>query len=285
MPVISYGVILYRKRPRGKEYLMICRRNTLGYIDFLRGKYIPSQKYYILNMMKQMTQTELNDIVTKSFDELWNELWANISQDETETPPLPIPETVATVSYNNQYRVEECSSRSKFNQLQQGVYTSTGSTGSVMGTASAASTEWYSLKTMVDEVHSLRPAYDVPEWGFPKGRRNHNESEYDCALREFLEETGMTMKHIEPIYNLYPVEEMFIGSNYKSYKHKYFIMFLNDGGLDSTEEDKLPKPYCSEVSQQSWKTLDECVACIRPYNVEKKKLIQNVDRAITKYTK
>ena len=29
-----------------------------------------------------------------------------------------------------------------------------------------------------------------PEWGFPKGRRNYQESDLHCALREFSEETG-----------------------------------------------------------------------------------------------
>jgi hypothetical protein len=32
----------------------------------------------------------------------------------------------------------------------------------------------------------------------------------------------------------------------------------------------------SEVSKMEWKTLNECLECIRPYNLEKKRLIENV---------
>ena len=30
----------------------------------------------------------------------------------------------------------------------------------------------------------------TPEWGFPKGRRNYQETDITCAYREFNEETG-----------------------------------------------------------------------------------------------
>ena len=32
--------------------------------------------------------------------------------------------------------------------------------------------------------------WDTPEWGFPKGRRNYQENDLTCGLREFEEETG-----------------------------------------------------------------------------------------------
>ena len=173
---------------------------------------------------------------------------------------------------NNQYRIEEYSSRVKFNLLVHGIYVSP-----------FPGSEFFSLKTMLEEIKQQQTLWDEPEWGFPKGRRHYQESEYHCALREFIEETGMSNKNMEPIYNMFPVEEMFIGSNYKSYKHKYFLMFLNDQGEGDGEECKEEPPYCSEVSKREWKTLDECLTAIRSYNVEKKILIQKVHHAIRKY--
>ena len=32
--------------------------------------------------------------------------------------------------------------------------------------------------------------YDEPEWGFPKGKKDLDEEELNCARREFKEETG-----------------------------------------------------------------------------------------------
>jgi len=38
----------------------------------------------------------------------------------------------------------------------------------------------------------------------------------------------------------------------------------------------------SEVSKMEWKTLDECIQCIRPYNLEKIKLISNIDKCLSR---
>ncbi len=36
----------------------------------------------------------------------------------------------------------------------------------------------------------------------------------------------------------------------------------------------------TEVSKLEWKTLDECLECIRPYHIEKKNIIKNVDKVL-----
>jgi len=74
---------------------------------------------------------------------------------------------------------------------------------------------------------------------------------------------------------------MFIGSNHKSYKHKYFLAYMNN--VEGFEED-LAHFQTSEVSKLEWKTLDECLACIRPYNVEKKQLIVTIHKILQEYT-
>jgi hypothetical protein len=40
MPITSIGLITFRIYNDEIQYLMICRKDTLGYIDFLRGKYV-----------------------------------------------------------------------------------------------------------------------------------------------------------------------------------------------------------------------------------------------------
>ena len=50
-----------------------------------------------------------------------------------------------------------------------------------------------------------------PEWGFPKGRRNFQENDLQCAIREFSEEP--ILNKISIIKNLIPFDEIFTGSN------------------------------------------------------------------------
>jgi len=238
------GVIVFRHGEsieRPIEYLMICRKDTLGFIDFMRGKYSVYNREYILNMMKQMTEAEKNMLRTCEFDELWTSIWGN-------------------EEISNQYKMEEIVSRDKFNTLRHGILNKT---------------HFYKLSDIIDESDKYG-RWTEPEWGFPKGRRNYQEKDIECALREFKEETGLNKINI--IENLLPYEEIFTGSNYKSYKHKYFLGHMNYADTVITENYER-----SEVSKMCWKTYDECIASIRPYNLEKKRTFYNIHMTITKY--
>jgi len=74
-----------------------------------------------------------------------------------------------------------------------------------------------------------------------------------------------------------PFEEIFIGTNHKSYKHKYFLAYMNE------TEEILNSFQVSEVSKIEWKTINECLECIRPYNLEKKNLITNINKVLQEY--
>ena len=85
MPITSIGIIAFRKNEDNEiQYLMIRRKDTLGHIDFIRGKYSVKNKHYILNMLNQMTEDEKTRIKEGNFDELWNHVWC----DEEELSPL-----------------------------------------------------------------------------------------------------------------------------------------------------------------------------------------------------
>ena len=91
-----------------------------------------------------------------------------------------------------------------------------------------------------------------PNGGFPKGRRNYQEKDIYCAIREFTEETGFDGSALNIISNLMPYEEVFIGSNLKCYKHKYFV------GLIENNIKPMFKFQDTEVSKVEWKSLDDC---------------------------
>lgn len=59
------------------KYLMVQRKHSLGYLEFMRGRYNETCIDNINYLLEQMTPTELNDLNTKDFDYLWNNLWSN----------------------------------------------------------------------------------------------------------------------------------------------------------------------------------------------------------------
>ena len=244
MPITSYGLIVFRKSPLGHiEYLMIRRRDTLGFIDFMRGKYSIYNKEYILNMIVQMTDSEKTRLLSHSFNEIWSELWGNETMME-------------------QYRVEEESSREKLAALRWGV---------------VLKDDFYTLDSLIQSTRN-QPSWEFAEWGFPKGRRNYQEKDYECAVREFCEETGYAESVLVPIQNILPFEEIFTGSNYKSYKHKYYLTYMSYA--DSMKECAVQS---CEVSCAEWKPFEDCLSSIRYYNLEKKRVLGNVHRTITDY--
>ena len=242
IPIISIGVILFRKGENNNlQYLMICRKDTLGYVDFIRGKYNINNKNYILNIIDEMTIHEKKRIITKSFEELWNELWGDFDTQ-------------------NKYIDEKEKSFEKFQMLKNGI------------------TYNKKIYTLIDFINESKTSWNEPEWGFPKGRRNHLEKDIFCAIREFEEETGIDNNKISIISNIVPYEEIFIGSNYKAYNHKYYIATIKNN------DESIEKYQKSEVSNMKWFDLSTCLNKIRDYNLEKKKIIINLNKTLEEYS-
>ena len=240
-PITSIGIIAINKEYNNIKFLIICRKDSLGYVEFLRGKYNITDKNYIQNLINEMTKNEKNRLQTIPFQQLWNDLWGNFN--------------------HSQYKSEEKMSRDKIENIKKGI------------------NDLYTKEkfTLEDLINNSTTNWEEPEWGFPKGRRNYNETDINCALREFEEETGYNKKDIRMIINIKPVQEVFTGSNYKSYKHKYFL-----GHIDNP---KKPINFQkSEVSQLKWLSLEECLKVIRPYSFEKIEIIKKIDKILNKYS-
>lgn len=83
-PVCSFGIILLRNDYPEPKMLMIQRRNSLCYIEFLRGKYDINNKTYIINLFTKCCLSEKELLKTKNFDDLWCDLWKIKSPSENK---------------------------------------------------------------------------------------------------------------------------------------------------------------------------------------------------------
>lgn len=55
------------------KFLMICRKHSLNYIEFIRGRYNSHES--AMKMISLMAKNEVNKILENEFDYLWNSLW------------------------------------------------------------------------------------------------------------------------------------------------------------------------------------------------------------------
>ena len=74
-PKTSFGIILYKFINRKLKILLIRRRNTLGFVQFVRGQYNIKNYDYIQKLFNVMTNTEIDVIKKKKFGFLWEYLW------------------------------------------------------------------------------------------------------------------------------------------------------------------------------------------------------------------
>ncbi len=97
LPITSYGIIAVKydmcdleKRLNTFEnmhvdnfdnikFLLIQRKDTLSFVEFIRGKYNPYDDSYIVKLLKNMTQKEHEKLLTHTFEELWISVWGETS--------------------------------------------------------------------------------------------------------------------------------------------------------------------------------------------------------------
>lgn len=266
-PVTSHGVIVFRvcenwnparilaenesaitglESAGAIQFLMIQRRDSLGFVELMRGKYQLEDYEYITTQLKGMTNKERERIMNLTFTELWNTLWG--------------------VDHSNtQYKVEKEVSRQKLEDIREkGIVDPQG--------------KRYTLREIFEK---LGPGWETPEWGFPKGRRDPNETERACALREMWEETGLAKENVQVVENCEPITETFFGSNHIHYCHKYIIAYANESV--QVHFDPSNEHMKREIGDLGWFTLEEALQKIRPENVEKKEILLRVRSFLRNY--
>jgi len=221
------------KEKNNINYLIVRRKHSLGYIEFIRGRYEIDNLETVYHLIRQMTPDEINDIKTKDFKELWEEVWKK-------------------TSYNKLYLKEMEDSLERFNYLKE--------------------------NNILD--NKLKNDYDEPEWGFPKGRRNPNEKNLKCALREFWEETSIDKNNLIVLNKLFPIQEIFFGTNGIKYKHIYYIAIYD--GVDEVGLEKLQEDQLTEIGDIKWINLKDSLKLFRPYHEEKKKLLISLENFLLK---
>lgn len=225
----TYSDLFVKKYPTIK-YLLIQRKDTMGYIDFIRGKY-PEDEIDKSNMLKtylcEMTKTERNNLLTKSFDELWDNLWVNHD--------------------SKCYKKEYEQAKRKFSQID--------------------------IPSLMEQTTS---SWTFQEFGIPKGRRNMKEQNIACAEREFCEETGYSKGDYLFLHNYPTIQEEFTGTNGVQYRHVYYVVKMKKNST-TPKVDKNNKLQLGEVQNIGWFTFDQCMHIVRPYDTEKKKVLERVN--------
>lgn len=78
-PIVSFGIICYKIEKNEIKYLMIQRKDSLSFMEFVRGKYNIEDSKYIMKLIEYMTDSEKNLLLNNSFDKIWTYTWCQIN--------------------------------------------------------------------------------------------------------------------------------------------------------------------------------------------------------------
>jgi len=233
-PVLSCGLILANKSalpidPTTSTLLMIRRKDSMSFAEFMRGKYDPADLDYVGRLIGNMTISEQRLLTETPIEDIWKSLWG----DDHSNGDLAV-------------------SKARFAQL-----------------------DWPTL------VANHPSAYEEPEWGFPKGRRIRGESDVECAIREFGEETNIPRDAYVVLKNI-RLEETFEGLNGITYRHIYFVALIQHPEMVDLAQRFTPMQR-REISGIAWKTFDECSALVRPHHVQRGAMLDELRSVVTTF--
>lgn len=180
------------------KFLLIQRKHSIGFMDFIRGKYKIDNIDQINSLFQYMNPTEIKLISELDFDSLWKYMWNN--------------DPVKTNTQKKDYII----AKQKFEDLK-------------IGNNVDVKMDFF--------IKNVIPLYSTNEWGFPKGRKDKNENTLECAIREFSEETNIDPKTIKIIENIDPIEENLIGTNGIPYRHIYYIAETVTSNIPSNDNN------------------------------------------------
>jgi ADP-ribose pyrophosphatase YjhB (NUDIX family) len=214
------------------QYLLIRRKDSLSFAEFVRVKYNISDVEYIKKMLKNMSKDEhafLQDATSP--DEIWNRLWTSKKKSRT--------------------RINE------YNRVKKKL-------GLLLNGAKDKYDNLFTIKSLLSDITTVRIC---PEWGFPKGRRVPKESDIQCAIREFCEETDIHRYDIHLLKKIGPVEEIFTGSNNVIYKHIYYIAELKNNINVSVNPNNIHQK--AEIGDIKWFNKKETIKKLEAKNKER----------------
>lgn len=184
----SVGIALCRRNPINQipEILLVQARLTYQFVSIVFGKYKQWDRERIMELLNNTTFDEKLLLASLDFDKMWYHVW------------LRVPKEDHADTFYKFYQ----NSKNKFYRL-------------------VSNDNGRKFKNMIS-----RSKKKVLGWEIPKGRLEKNETEMDCAIREFKEETGISNQDYSIFYHEPPICNSYEDDNC-IYVNKYFIAYCS----------------------------------------------------------
>ncbi len=275
----SYGVIMFCMDGNTIKYLVYRQRDTYEYGDILRGNWTSMRR--LEHLLRSISSEEFDRLRNHSFDELWDDFWVEGTGILGGT----------------------CGRRHRWYHRAKRIF---------------ISLPWNFLFAKTESSNIRKK----PDWGFPKGkrindaiprddackylikacpdcekemppspfdiesclRRNRKEGCIDCALREFVEETGVALPRptgrLAEVWRFGPLYEYFFGDDGIGYRSFYYIVQIHElveGKRMQTPRNIRKSTLTPEAETIEWVTLEQAKLVLHPRRLD---LLHQADSVI-----
>jgi len=230
---ITNQIRLFNKYLESIKFLMVRRKFTLGFIEFMKAKWDRTNKAQMTRIFSKMAKSEVNLILQNINDSDWINIFDNF--------------WIRDGKINFDKKKEDFGV--KFIELRDMV----------------------SDDIFEEQPHNLKyyclnhRDENYPDWGFCKGRREGTERNQETALREMKEESGNGVLLLE---NLQELKEDIVKEDGNRIRNIYYLGLLSS---DARAEYR-PELYIahkSEIGEIGMYTYMDALALIGPHFGEK----------------
>jgi len=202
----TFGIALCRyniDRNKQSEILMIKKRYTYQYFNFVYGKYRKNDDLYLQYLFDNMTVGEKIEIMSMNFSKMWYRIFLidyvtnyNISSNFSVTDHM--------IKYNSKMYIKK---KSKFE-----TYFLTNMT---------------KLQSFIKNSTNNEIMWEIPKGHMEINKQKTNELPLDCAKREFEEETNISDKEYKILWDVEPISVNHVDDDIK-FTSSYFIAIQNN---------------------------------------------------------
>lgn len=237
----SYGIALCRNNVNNLnsvEVILIKKRYSYYYLSLIMGHYKKNDEKYIKHLLSNMSFAEKIDIIGMNFSQMWYRIWLNIPEKY-----FNLVDVYKTANYNNDNIQNKYSNAEVYKLYIQ-------------------KKNCFEKNFTQDGGKKLRSLIQQSSdseilWEMPKGGKHGLETDIDCAIREFYEETNIKPNKYEILYDVTPVIDSFV-DNETIYKSVYYIATLINKKIEFIPKINFRNfDQISEIEQIRWIGLNE----------------------------
>jgi 8-oxo-dGTP pyrophosphatase MutT (NUDIX family) len=232
-----------KEKNNNTEILLIKKRYSYHFLSLVMGHYKKNDERYIRHLFDNMSFSEKIDVLGMQFSQMWYRIWLNNPEKYYNIVDVYKSTNFASNPIENKFsNAEIYKLYFQKNRFENNFLKDNG----------------IKLRNILSQSNDAEILWEMPKGGKHTAKNGQpfvQETNIDCAMREFYEETSITSDRYKILYDVQPLIDSFI-DNDTIYKTVYYTAVLQIGS-----ENLMPKidfknfDQITEIQQIRWASL------------------------------